>query len=239
MIDTSKVHGDELAPLDGLVRRHAVGQAPVGAGHHDGVKGHILRSEVQHQVLEPGCDLLFRNAGADLVQNFFQRFLRDPLGLLHHRQLFRAFHAAKLPQKLRGGHQLAGEGLGVKAIVPDGHVGVLKAKAGNALGLDYFLNERAVAPAGPHLVDLRVLNIALRRFNIAGVRKIPGAAAGHQSRAVRSGGVKTGGIETVGLLRQQHAVQAAALQLGRDLRKMVHDTLPFRFMMGDGAFFLL
>ena len=124
-------------------------------------------------------------------------------------------------------------------MVPDGHIGILKAKAGNAFLFHHFLNEHTVSPAGPHLGDAGVLNIALRRLNIAGVREIPGAPAGHQGRAVRSGGVKAGGIKAVSLLRQQYRVQIILFQPGRDLRKMVHDTLPFRFMMGDGAFFPL
>jgi hypothetical protein len=73
--------------LDLLVAGHAVGQAAVGAGDHDGVEGHVLRAVVKHQVLQPGGDLLFRDAGADLPQMSCQRPLGDALGGDHVFQL--------------------------------------------------------------------------------------------------------------------------------------------------------
>ena len=76
MIDAAEVHGDELPGLDDLFRGYPVGQASVGAGHHDGIEGLVLRPVVEHEILEPGGDLLLRDAGPDLVQDIRQGLLR-------------------------------------------------------------------------------------------------------------------------------------------------------------------
>ena len=108
MIDAAEVHGDELPGLDDLFRGYPVGQASVGAGHHDGIEGLVLRPVVEHEILEPGGDLLLRDAGPDLVQDIRQGLLRNPLGGNHDLQLLRVLYRPQFCQQVRSGHQLTG-----------------------------------------------------------------------------------------------------------------------------------
>ena len=47
-INAPKIHRDKFAALNHLFTGYAVGQAPVWTGHHNGIEGHVFRSEVQH-----------------------------------------------------------------------------------------------------------------------------------------------------------------------------------------------
>ncbi len=222
VIDAAEVHSDEFPIPDGLLGGDAVGQAAVGAGDHDGVEGHVLRSVVEHQILEPGGDLLLRDAGTDLLQDAFQGLLGDALGGDEGLNLLAVLYPAQLQQQLRGGHQLAGQSLSVGLIVPDGHIGVLKAHPAEALGLHDLPQQDGVSPAGPDLLDLGVLDIAGSGLRIAGVGEIVGFPACYQSGAVGAGGVEAGGVEAVGLTGQQHGVQSEVIQFFRDLTKVIH-----------------
>ena len=162
MINAAEIHGDELSLPDGLFRRDAMGQAAVGAGHHNGVEGHVRGAVVEHQILEPGGDLLFRNAGTDLLQNVLQSLLRDALGGHHGLQFFVVLHHPQVPQQVRGGNQVTGQCLAVALMVLDRHIGILEAHAPDALLRHDLLYQGSVAPAPADLPQLRPLHIAGR-----------------------------------------------------------------------------
>ena len=222
MVHAAEVHGDKLPGLDDLLRRHSVGQAAVGAGHHNGVEGLVLRPVVEHEILEPGGDLLLRDAGADLVQNVRQGLLGDALGGDQDLQLLRVLHRPQLRQQIRRRHQLTGQGPGVKVMLPDGHIGVLKPKAADVVALDGLLQKGGVAPAGAHLLDVSALDVPPGGLRVPGVCEVVKLLGSDQGHAVGAGGVKAGGVEAVGLVGQQHAVQVMGSQLSGDLGKVIH-----------------
>ena len=204
---------------------HAVGKAAIGAGDHDGVKGHVLRPEMEHQILQPCSDLLLRNAGPDLLQDLLQRLFGDPLGRHHGVQLLVILHSPQLPQKLCGRHQIAGQRFAVALMLQHRHIRLFIAQPTHLLLAQRLAQQHAVSPARAHFPDLRSLDTAARRLDIAGVGKVIRLLAGDQGHAVRSGGVEAGGIEAVGLAGEQHGIQAVAVQQGSDLMKMIHGTI--------------
>ena len=235
VVDAAEVHGDELPGLDGLLRGDPVGQAPVGAGHHDGVEGHVLRPVVEHEILEPGGDLLLRDAGADLVQDLRQGLLCDPLGGDQDLQLLRVLDGPQLREQVRRRHQLAGQGAGQGLVLPDGHVRVLKSQAADVVAADGLPQQRGIAPAGGHLLDDGPPDVPLRSLRVPGVGHVIASVPGHQGHAVGAGGVEAGGVKAVGLVGQQHGVQTVTRQLSGDLRKVVH-TIPPRPALRRGRF---
>ena len=222
MIDAAEVHGDELPGLDDLFRGYPVGQASVGAGHHDGIEGLVLRPVVEHEILEPGGDLLLRDAGPDLVQDIRQGLLRNPLGGNHDLQLLRVLYRPQFCQQVRRGHQLTGQSPGIGVVLPDGHIGVLKPQALDAVALDGLHQQGGIAPAVACLLDLRILHMPPGGLCVPGVGEVIELLSGDQGHAVGSGGVEAGGVKTVGLMGQQHTVQVTGFQLGGDFSKMIH-----------------
>ena len=172
--------------------------------------------------MQAGGDLLFRNAGADLLQNIRQRPLRDALGGHHGLYLLIILHHPQVPQELRCGHQVTGQGLAVALVVLNGHVGILKAHPAELLVPDDLLNEGGIAPPMADLPKLGALHIPGGSFRVPGVGKVVGPFPGHQGHAVGPGGVKAGAVKTVGLTGQQNGVQPIAVQAGGDFLKMVH-----------------
>ena len=221
-VDAAKVHGHQLAALDDLLAGHAVREAAVDTGDHDGVKAHVGSAVVEHQILEPCGDLLFRDAGADLLQNVVKGPLGDTLGGHHGGHFLFVLHHAQLRQKVRGGDQGAAELLLIKIVVLDGHIGVLKAHGFKVLGLDDLVDEGGIAPAPGNLGNGGVLDVALRRLGVAGVGEVVVAPAGHQANAVGAGRMEAAGVEAVGLVCQEHGVQAPGGEGVGNFRKMIH-----------------
>ena len=101
---------------------------------------------MEHEILQAGGDLFFRDARPNFLQNVRQRPLRDALGGHHGLHLLVVLHHPQLPQELRGGHQVAGQGLAVALVILDGHVGILKADTAELLLPDDLLDEGGIAP---------------------------------------------------------------------------------------------
>jgi len=228
LIDATEVHGHEVAVLDLPVGGHGVGHTAVGTAGHDGVKGHILRASGQHQVLQPGGDLLLGDAGPDLLDDLVQSGLGDALGGDHPLDLLLVLALAQGDQQLRGGHQLAVQLLGIVAIVRHGHVRILEAQLLH-MGLFHGgVDQVHIGVGGVGHGDLGVLHLVVGGLDIAGVGEIEVPLPGHQGHAVGAGGVEAGGIEAVGLAGQQHTVQLIGRQLFRNFRKMVHNQNSFQ-----------
>ena len=213
-----------------------MGQAAVGAGDHDGVKGFVLGTVVQHQIEDAGGDLLFRDAGTDLLQNIVKGTLCDALGLDHARQLLRVLHRPEVPQQLRGRHQLTMELFGVAPVSGGGEVFVLIAHAGDVLLFNDLIDESRIGVYPVSLPYLGILHMAAGGLGIAAVSEIVIAVPGHQGDAIGAGRVKAGGVEAVGLAGQQHGVQPVGLQGCGDLFEMVHggSSFPVRRCAGGG-----
>ena len=101
----AEIHCDKVAPLYLPIAGNAMGQAAVWPGHHNGVKGHLLRPKAEHVILELGCDLLLGESGPDKAQNLVQGALGDPLCLDHQRNLLLVLAGTELLQQIGGGYQ--------------------------------------------------------------------------------------------------------------------------------------
>ena len=223
----AEVHGDELPGLNGLLTGNAVGQAAVGAGDHDGVKGLVLRAVVQHFIEQQCGNFLFRNAGTDLAENVRQRFFRDPLSLDHTLQLRLILDGPQRPQKLRGGDQLTVKLLRKAAEIRRRHIFILIPHAGDVFLFDDLVDEGGVGMFPVRFPDLRTLYIARSSLRIPAVGEIIAVVSSDDGHTVRPGGVKAGGVKAVGLAGQQHGVQAVGLQHTGDFFEMVHNRSSF------------
>ena len=235
-VDAAKVHGHQLPLFHHLPAGDAVGQAPVGTGDHDGVKAHVLGTVMQHEILETRCNLLFRDAGANFLQDVPEGPLGNALGGGHGLQFFAVFHLAQFREHVAGGDEGAVELFPVEIIVLNGHVSVLKAHFLNVPGFDDLVDESGVAPAPGDLRNGGVLHMALRGFGVAGVGEVVIAASGHKGYAVGPGGVEAAGVEAVGFVCQQHGVKAMGGKGGGDFGKVIHGGAPFvgEFLGADG-----
>ena len=204
-----------------------MGQAPVGTGDHNGVKGLVRRAEVEQEVLDPRRDLPLRHPGAQFREDLVQGLLRDALGGGQGFDLLRVLHLPQFFEEIRRLHQFTGELFAVLLMGRYRHIRVLKAHAVKALLFQNLLNQRGVPLAGFRLPEGKgIPQLFPCRLRIAAVGEIPGGALRDERHAVRAGGVKAGGVKAVGLLRQEHGVQFPLPQLGADLGNMVHDRKP-------------
>ena len=204
-----------------------MGQAAVGPGDHDGVKGLVLRAVVQHFIEQQCGNFLFRNAGTDLAENVRQRFFRDPLGLDHTLQLRLVLDGPQRPQKLRGGDQLAVELLRKAAEIRRRHIFILIPHAGDVFLLGDLVDEGGVGMFPVRFPDLRIPYMAGCGLRIPAVGEIIVVVSSDDGHTVRPGGVKTGGVKAVGLASQQHSVQAVGLQHTGNFFEMIHSRSSF------------
>ncbi len=215
----AKIHGDELAALDDGGAGDGVGFGTVGTAGHDGVEGVALGAFPGHDVGEPGGHLALCQAGLDKVQNFQQRLVGDPLGLPHGGKLACVLDLPQGGEQLGGGEELGLHRLCPGSVAGHGHILLLKAQLGHAVGLDQRGNLLPEAVPGGPQDDLRAGDELPGGLNVPGVGVVPGFVRGNEGRALP---VEAHGVELAGLAGDQHSVQAAALQGGGNVFKMGH-----------------
>ena len=215
----AEIHSDELALLHLLGAGDAVGQAAVGAGNHDGVEAHLLRTEAEHIVLELGRDLLLGHAGLDKLQDLGKGAVGDLLGLCHQGDLPVVLGRPQAVHQLLGGHQLGGEALLPEVIVRHRQIALLKAQLPDAAAVDDLLHHSPVVAAAAGHGDLRAGDEVIGSLNVAGVGEVKAPLRRHHHIALS---VEAHGIVFPGLAVEQHGIETIFRQPGRNLFQMIH-----------------
>ena len=218
-VDAAEVHGKEATWLHHGVAGNAVGQASVGAGHHNGLEGHALGAEAQHVVLQFGGDLLLRHAGPDEFQDRVKGPVGDLLGLDHPGDLLLVLGCPKPVHQLLGRDQLGGQALLPVVEGRHGHVFLLKAQLFDAAAVDDLLDHGLVVAVPIRHGDGRAGDLLLGGLDVPGVGEVIGLTGGDKGDALP---VEAHGIELAGGAGEHHSVNAVFGQLGRNLFQMIH-----------------
>ena len=105
-IGRAKVHGDKVALLNDPFPGDAVGQAGIGAGYHNGVKGQTGAAVLVHAVDQLRLKLQLGHAGLDAGDDLGKGSVGDGLRLAHQLQLPVLLGGAEGVDGLVEGYQL-------------------------------------------------------------------------------------------------------------------------------------
>ena len=224
MPDDTKVHGDEVSGLNHPVGGNAVGQAGIGAGHHNGVKGQPLSAAGIQAVDQFRLDFLFRHAGVDSLKNLGKGLVRNVLGLLHPLQLPGLLDAAEAVDFSVHGDELHPQGVLIPEKLPSGHGMLLIAQGGNAEIPDGIQQALGVRIVHIHFQHLKAGDALLGSFYVAAVGKVAAAGLGDNGHAL--GNIRLGTVMTAVPAGKEQA-QTRLFQQRQILGKIIHIRFSF------------
>ena len=182
--DNAKVHGDEVSSFNHPVCSNPVGQAGIGAGHHNGVKGQPLSAAGIQAVNELRLNLLFRHTGVDSLKDLGKGLVRNVLSLLHPLQLPGLLNASEAVDFSVHGDELHPQGFLIPEKLTGGHGMLLIAQGGNAEIPDGLQQALGVRIVHIHFQDLKTGDALLGSFYVAAVGEVAAAGLGDNGHAL-------------------------------------------------------
>ena len=161
-----------------------MGQAGVGAGHHDGVKGQTRAAAFIHTIDQLRLQLQLRHTDPDSGQYLRECLVGDLLGLLHEIDLPFFLGSPEVENGLVEGHQLGVQVLLVALELCHGEVILLVAQGSHTEIGNGIVDALEVVPVAIHHLHLEVLQVVLGALNVAAVGEIAAAGPGDDGHAL-------------------------------------------------------
>ena len=218
-VGRAEVHGDEVALLNDALTGDAMGQAGIGAGYHNGVKGQTGAAVLVHAVDQLRLKLQLGHAGLDAGDDLGKGSVGDGLRLAHQLQLPVLLGAAESVDGLVEGHQLGVQLLVVVEILLCGEVMLLIAKGSHAEIGNGRVQALDVADLPVHLQNLKALEVLFGGLDVAAVGEVAAALLGDDGNAL--GDVEFRAVMAAVAGGQQQAVHFP-VQQGQILVKIFH-----------------
>ena len=218
-VGRAEVHGDEVALLNDALTGDAVGQAGIGAGYHNGVKGQTGAAVLVHAVDQLRLKLQLGHAGLDAGDDLGKGSVGDGLRLAHQLQLPVFLGAAEGVDGLVEGYQLGVQLLVVVEILLCGEIMLLIAKSGHAEIGNGRVQALDVAVLPVHLQNLKALQVLFGGLDVAAVGEVAAALLCDDGDAL--GDVEFRAVMAAVAGGQQQAVHIP-VQQGQILVKIFH-----------------
>ena len=218
-VGSAEVHGDEVALLNDPFPGDAVGQAGIGAGYHNGVKGQTGAAVLVHAVDQLRLKLQLGHAGLDAGDDLGKGSVGDGLRLAHQLQLPVLLGGAESVDGLVERHQLGVQLLVVVEILLGGEVMFLVAKSGHAEIGNGRVQALDVADLPVHVQNLKALQVLFGGLDVAAVSEVAAALLCDDGDAL--GDVEFRAVMAAVAGGQQQAVHIP-VQQGQILVKIFH-----------------
>ena len=194
-----------------------MGQAGVGAGDHDGIKGQARCTVLVQAVDQLRLQLQLGHAHLDAADDLGECLVGDGLGLAHQLQLPVLLDAAEAVDLGVAGNQAAVQVLLIVHELGIGQEGLFKAQLGDAEVGDGIVDALGVAHRGD-VQHLEALDAVFGGLDVAGVGEIAAAVFRHDGNAL--GDVKLGAVLAAEAAGQQQTLSVG--QQGQVFVKILH-----------------